>query len=69
MVDLDFFRTKNSQGSNGSRLYYRLTDCGGWRAAGHEFYPEILPTVKLLCKKGLDIVLGMWVKQVVGPGT
>ena len=68
MVDLDFFQDQEFTGFQRFKII-RLSDRLRRVAAGHEFYPEILPTVKLLCKKGLDIVLGMWVKQVVGPGT
>ena len=66
MVDLDLIQDQEFSGFQKFKII-RSSD-RLWLVAGYEFYPEILPTVKLISKKGLYIVLGMWVKQVVGLG-
>ena len=66
MVDLDLIQDQEFSGFQKFKII--LSSDRLWRVAGYEFYPEIRPTVKLICKKGLYIVLGMWVKQVVGLG-
>ena len=51
MVDLDLIQDQEFSGFQKFKII-RSSD-RLWLVAGYEFYPEIRPTVKLICKKGL----------------